>query len=161
MSSSEQHEPPGRTFIEAKAPGESRVSVRGLWKLYGPHPPEITPELAAKGKAELLEDSGTILALKDVNFDVAAGETFVVMGLSGGGKSTLVRTLIRLIEPTWGEILVDGENILDYSEEQLKELRRTKTAMVFQSFGLLPHRNVLDNAAYGLEVQGVDKDRRR
>ena len=146
--------------MEATAPGESRVSVRGLWKLYGPHPPEITPELAAKSKAELLEDSGTVLALKDVSFDVAAGETFVVMGLSGGGKSTLVRTLIRLIEPTWGEILVDGENILDYTQEQLKELRRTKTAMVFQSYGLLPHRNVIDNAAYGLEVQGVDKQAR-
>ncbi len=82
MSDSEQHEPRGRTFTEATAPGESRVSVRGLWKLYGPHPPEITPELAAKSKAELLEDTGTVLALKDVSFDVAAGETFVVMGLT-------------------------------------------------------------------------------
>jgi len=99
-----------------------------------------------------------VVALQDASFDVGKGETFVVMGLSGSGKSTLVRCLIRLIEPTAGEILIDNDDILQYSESELTALRRTKVAMVFQHYGLQPHRNVLDNAAWGLEVQGVNKD---
>ncbi|HIM37108.1 MAG TPA: ATP-binding cassette domain-containing protein, partial [Dehalococcoidia bacterium] len=95
-----------------------------------------------------------------VSFDVSPGETFVVMGLSGSGKSTLVRCLIRLIEATSGDIHVDGENIIDYDSKQLRNFRRSKVAMVFQNFGLLPHKNVLDNAAYGLEVRGVGKKER-
>ncbi|MEX2374559.1 MAG: glycine betaine/L-proline ABC transporter ATP-binding protein, partial [Dehalococcoidia bacterium] len=143
------------------APADIRVSVRGLWKLFGPAvPPALTPDLQVMSKAELREQLGLVLALKEVSFDVSIGETFVVMGLSGSGKSTLVRTLVRLIEPTFGEILVDDEDILQYDHQRLIEFRRTKIAMVFQHFGLLPHRNVLENAAWGLEVQGMPKEER-
>lgn len=139
----------------------SRVSVRGLWKIFGHESKgEIPAELANRSKAALLEEDGVVLALKDVNFDVMAGETFVVMGLSGSGKSTLIRTITRLIEPSYGEILVDGEDVLQYSEAQLVEFRRKKTGMVFQHFGLLPHRTVIENAAWGLEVQNIDRDER-
>ena len=139
-------------------PVDPRVSVRGLWKLFGNRPPtEVTPDIRDKTKAELREDHGLVLALRDVSFDVAPGETFVVMGLSGSGKSTLVRSLIRLIEPTFGEIRVDGEDVLRYDENELIEFRRKKAAMVFQHFGLLPHRTVEENAAWGLEVQGIEK----
>jgi glycine betaine/proline transport system ATP-binding protein len=92
-----------------------------------------------------------------VNFDVERGETFVVMGLSGSGKSTLVRCLIRLIEPTSGQIIIDGEDVLGFDDKDLTGLRRNKTAMVFQHYGLLPHRSVLENASYGLEIRGVDQ----
>ena len=140
---------------------QPRLSVRGLWKLFGSNAPsELSERITNKSKAELREQEGLVLALRDVGFDVQAGETFVVMGLSGSGKSTLVRTLIRLIEPTFGQIRVDGEDILDYNEDQLIQFRRTKTAMVFQHFGLLPHRTVEDNAAWGLEVQGIPKQER-
>lgn len=140
---------------------EPRVSVRGLWKLFGDRiPKEITAEVMEKTKAELREESGIVVGLRDVSFDVLPGETFVVMGLSGSGKSTLVRTLIRLIEPTFGEISVDGEDILRYTDRELINFRRTKAAMVFQHFGLLPHRTVEENAAWGLEVQGIEKEKR-
>jgi glycine betaine/proline transport system ATP-binding protein len=101
-----------------------------------------------------------VIALRDVSFDVGFGETFVVMGLSGSGKSTLVRCLIRLIEPTSGQISINGEDICGYDEEQLIQLRRSKVAMVFQHYGLLPHRKVIDNVAWGLEVRGVPKRQR-
>ncbi len=140
---------------------QPKVSVRGLWKIFGDDvPSELTEEVLAKSKAELREEAGLVIGLRDVNFDVQPGETFVVMGLSGSGKSTLVRTLLRLIEPTFGSIEVDGEDILQYDEEQLIDYRRTKTAMVFQHFGLLPHRTVEENAAWGLEVRGVEKEER-
>lgn len=96
-----------------------------------------------------------MLALQDVSFDVLDGETFVVMGLSGSGKSTLVRCINRLVEPTCGSVFVDQEDVLGYSEADLTEFRRKKTSMVFQQFGLLPHRTALDNAAWGLEIQDV------
>ena len=138
-----------------------RISVRSLWKVFGKNPRAImTPEYANKSKAEIQEETGCVVALQDVNFDVSLGETFVVMGLSGSGKSTLIRCLIRLIEPTTGEIRVDGEDVLRYSGRELTQFRRQKVAMVFQHFGLLPHRKIIDNAAWGLEVQGVDKNTR-
>ena len=139
-----------------------KLSIRGLWKVFGHKATggDVPASIATKSKADMREDDGVVLALKDVNFDVQEGETFVVMGLSGSGKSTLVRTLIRLIEPSYGEILVDGENVLEYSEQELVEFRRRKTAMVFQHFGLLPHRTVLENAAWGLEVQNMPKAER-
>ena len=102
-----------------------------------------------------------MVGVKDVSFDVAPGEVFVVMGLSGSGKSTLVRLLTRLIEPTAGEVVMDGQDIVTASDSELRELRRTHTSMVFQHFGLLPHRQVLDNVAYGLEVRGIGKKERR
>ena len=100
-------------------------------------------------------------AVKEVSFDVKPGEVFVVMGLSGSGKSTLVRLLTRLIEPTAGTITIGGENVTEADENQLREMRRNHVAMVFQHFGLLPHRTVIDNVAFGLEVRGVAKDERR
>lgn len=101
-----------------------------------------------------------MVGLRDISFNVRAGEIFVVMGLSGSGKSTLVRCLIRLIESTKGRISFDGEDILEYSQEELTEFRRNKVAMVFQHYGLLPHRNVIDNVSYGLEIRGMGKDER-
>lgn len=136
---------------------ETRVAVRSLWKVFGENAGVVRePEHVSKSKAEIQEELGCVVALKDVNFDVSTGETFVVMGLSGSGKSTLVRCLIRLIEPTWGEVAIDGEDVLRYGGKQLTQLRRTKTAMVFQHFGLLPNRKIIDNVAWGLEVRGMD-----
>ena len=138
-----------------------KVSVRGLWKIFGSGvPTALTDEVLQKSKAELREESGWVIGLRDVSFDVQHGETFVVMGLSGSGKSTLVRTLLRLIEPSFGAIEVDGDDILKYGEDQLIEYRRTKTAMVFQHFGLLPHRTVEENAAWGLEIRGMEREER-
>ena len=140
---------------------QPKVSIKDLWKIFGDNvPAELTDEVLQRSKAELREESRLVVGLRDVSFDVQPGETFVVMGLSGSGKSTLVRTLLRLIEPTFGAIEVDGEDILQYTDDQLNEYRRTKTAMVFQHFGLLPHRTVEENAAWGLEVRGVDKRER-
>ena len=140
---------------------EDRISVRSLWKVFGKNPQTVmTPEYADKSKAEIQGETGCVVALKDVNFDVSLAETFVVMGLSGSGKSTLIRCLIRLIEPTTGEIRVDDEDVLKYSSRELTQFRRQKVAMVFQHFGLLPHRKIIDNAAWGLEVQGMDKNLR-
>jgi len=137
---------------------DAALSVRDLWKVFGPRPDRIigTPD-ADLPRAELLAKTGCTAAVKDVSFDVAPGEVFVVMGLSGSGKSTLVRCLTRLIEPTAGEVLIDGEDVRQMSEGRLRELRRTHVSMVFQHFGLLPHRKVIDNVAYGLEVRGIGK----
>jgi len=136
-----------------------RVSVRNLWKIFGPDAATILDQEWAREatRRELQERTGHVIAIKDVSFDVYDGEVFVVMGLSGSGKSTLVRCLIRLMEPTQGVIEIDGEDITKYDNRQLIQLRRHKTGMIFQHYGLLPHRNVLDNVAYGMEVQGVDK----
>ncbi|MEI6373832.1 MAG: glycine betaine/L-proline ABC transporter ATP-binding protein [Actinomycetes bacterium] len=143
------------------ASAEAAISVRSLWKVFGPKADSIvgTP-LAGLSRAELLEQTGCVAAVRDVSFDVAPGEVFVVMGLSGSGKSTLVRCLTRLIEPTAGSVFVSGEDILKASPARLRELRRTRFSMVFQHFGLLPHRRVIDNIAYSLEVNGVKKEKR-
>jgi glycine betaine/proline transport system ATP-binding protein len=137
------------------------ISVHGLWKVYGPNAEQIvgSPE-AFLPRAELREKTGCTVAVRDVSFDVSDGEVFVVMGLSGSGKSTLVRCLTRLVEPTAGEIRLEGEDILAASTQRLRELRRTRFSMVFQHFGLLPHRRVIDNVAYGLEINGVSKSAR-
>ena len=135
-----------------------RISVNSLWKVFGPSPERaMTPEYAGVSKADIQAEIGCVVALQDVSFEVGLGEIFVVMGLSGSGKSTLIRCLIRLIEPTAGEIWIDGEDILSYNDKQLTQFRRRKSAMVFQHFGLLPHRSIIDNAAWGLEVQGMSK----
>ncbi|MCC6221905.1 MAG: betaine/proline/choline family ABC transporter ATP-binding protein [Thermoleophilia bacterium] len=130
------------------------VECRDLWKVYGPRPERIVASPDADlGRAKLLETTGCVAAVRGVSFEVQSGEVFVVMGLSGSGKSTLVRCLSRLIEPTAGEVLIDGQDILRLSDERLRELRRSKISMVFQHFGLFPHRRVIDNVAYGLEVR--------
>jgi len=136
-----------------------RISVRNLWKVFGPRGSSILSEewVQHASRREVQERSGHVIGLRDVSFDVHEGEVFVVMGLSGSGKSTLVRCLIRLIEPTQGVIEVDGEDVTGYDDQQLIHLRRGKVGMVFQHYGLMPHRRVLDNVAYGLEVQGIDK----
>ncbi|NYJ00292.1 glycine betaine/proline transport system ATP-binding protein [Nocardioides thalensis] len=138
------------------------LSVDGLWKIFGPRADKIigTPD-ADLPRAELKAKTGCVAGVKDVSFDVAPGEVFVVMGLSGSGKSTLVRCLTRLIEPTAGKVNIDGTDVTSASEAELRELRRSKVSMVFQHFGLLPHRQVIDNVAYGLEVRGIGKKERR
>jgi glycine betaine/proline transport system ATP-binding protein len=141
---------------------EHALTVRGLWKVFGPRADKVvgTPDEALSRK-ELQAKTGCVAAVKDVSFQVHPGEVFVVMGLSGSGKSTLVRLLTRLIEPTAGGITIEGEDILKADEKRLRELRRHHVAMVFQHFGLLPHRQVIDNVAFGLEVRGMSKAERR
>ncbi len=148
---------------EAVAAGakEPLISVGDLWKVFGPNAERIvgSPD-AALPRSELRRKTGCTAAVREVSFEVAPGEVFVVMGLSGSGKSTLVRCLTRLIEPTAGTIVFEGEDIRKADEKRLRELRRHKFSMVFQHFGLLPHRRVIDNVAYGLEVRGVSKAER-
>ena len=115
---------------------------------------------AELSRAELREKTGCVAAVRDVSFEVWPGEVFVVMGLSGSGKSTLVRTLIRLIEPTAGRVEIDGRDVTAASRDELLQLRRHTSSMVFQHFGLLAHRSVIDNVAFGLEVQGKSKAER-
>jgi len=142
--------------------GEPAVSVRGLWKVFGPRARAVpgSSELSALPRAELLERTGCTVAVRDIDLDVTPGEVFVVMGLSGSGKSTLLRCLTRLIEPTAGRVAAAGEDVLTASRSRLRELRRHRFSMVFQHFGLLPHRRVIDNVAYGLEIRGISRARR-
>ncbi|MFF4422431.1 glycine betaine/L-proline ABC transporter ATP-binding protein [Streptomyces sp. NPDC001549] len=138
------------------------ISVRGLWKVFGPKADQVpdSEELCGLTRRELMDRTGCTAAVRDVNFEVSPGEVFVVMGLSGSGKSTLVRCLTRLIEPTAGEVDFEGEDIRGADARRLRELRRRKFSMVFQHFGLLPHRRVVDNVAYGLEIRGMGKAER-
>jgi glycine betaine/proline transport system ATP-binding protein len=131
------------------------IRVRNIWKIYG-----STPE-AALARARRDEAApGHVVAVRDVSIEVGRGETFVVMGLSGSGKSTLLRCVARLIEATAGEVVIDGADILKYDAATMRELRRRKISMVFQNFGLLPHRRVIDNVAYGLEIRGEKRPER-
>jgi len=141
--------------------GRPLIRAEGIWKIFGRDADKVigTPD-ADLTRAELREKTGCVAAVRDVSFEVYPGEVFVVMGLSGSGKSTLVRTLIRLIEPTAGRIELDGRDVTAASHDELLQLRRHTSSMVFQHFGLLAHRTVLDNVAFGLEVQGVSKAQR-
>src|SRR5918998_5271909 len=141
--------------------GEPVVRAEGVWKVFGPHPDKVvgTPD-AELSRAELRKKTGCVVAVRDVSIEVRPGEVFVVMGLSGSGKSTLVRTLIRLIEPTAGSIHITGQDVMGADQPELRELRRHTVSMVFQHFGLLAHRRVIDNVAFGLEIQGVSKAER-
>jgi glycine betaine/proline transport system ATP-binding protein len=141
------------------------LDVRGLWKVFGPSGRGgadgiVGTPLADLSATELKAKTGCVAAVRDVSFQVERNEVFVVMGLSGSGKSTLLRCLTRLIEPTAGEVLFDGDDIRTADRRRLRELRRHRFAMVFQSFGLLPHRRVLDNIAYGLEIRGTGRAER-
>jgi glycine betaine/proline transport system ATP-binding protein len=158
----------GNAPVEAVAPppaaasnGEPVVRAEGVWKVFGPHGDRIigTPD-AELSRAELREKTGCVVAVRDVSIEIKPGEVFVVMGLSGSGKSTLVRTLIRLIEPTAGKIRISGRDVMAADGAELRELRRHTVSMVFQHFGLLAHRRVIDNVAFGLEIQGVEKRER-
>jgi len=142
-----------------KISGEVSIEVRGLWKIFGKKAKEIlNSDLRSATKKSLLETTGCVMAVRDVSFTVKEGEFFVVMGLSGSGKSTLIRMLLRLIDSTSGNIYIHGEDICQYDKRQLMNFRRHTTGMVFQYFGLFPHRSVLDNVAYGLKVQGISKE---
>jgi glycine betaine/proline transport system ATP-binding protein len=148
-------------MTDGNGTGTPTISVRGLWKVFGPAEHKIigTP-LADLPASELRERTGSTIGVRDASFDVRRGEIFVVMGLSGSGKSTLVRCLTRLIEPTAGKVLLDGEDIGRSDAERLRELRRRRFSMVFQHFGLLPHRKVIDNIAFGLEIRGEGRAKR-
>ena len=155
MSETTATEPGAKDF------GEPKIRCRNLWKVFGRNPERILRDLdPALSRKEVQEQTGHVVAVKDVSFEVEQGETFVVMGLSGSGKSTLVRCISRLVEPTSGQIVIDGADVTAMNERQLIDLRRHKMSMVFQHFGLLPHRRVVDNVAYGLEVQGMAKAER-
>lgn len=152
---------PNDGWLVSEITNTPRISVKALWKVFGKNPERALEEQhLSKSRSNIQQEMDLVVALRDVSFDVYPGETFVVMGLSGSGKSTLVRCLIHLIEVTSGEIIVDGEDVTHFNSKELQRFRRSKIAMVFQNFGLLPHKNVLDNAAYGLEVKGVDKQNR-
>lgn len=140
---------------------KKKVVVENLSKIFGDHP-EKALDLVKKGhsKEEILEKTGQAVGVYDVSFEVEEGEVFVLMGLSGSGKSTLLRCINRLIEPTVGKIYIDDEDITSFSEEKLRELRRKKLGMVFQRFALFPHRTVIQNVAFGLEIQGVEERER-
>lgn len=136
----------------------AKLSAQKLWKVFGPRPQSVLrSDWRDKSRAEVQEATGHVIALRDVSFDVAQGEVFVVMGLSGSGKSTLVRCLLRLIEPSEGQVVVDGQDITKYSRRKLMNFRRKKAGMVFQRFALMPHRTVMDNVAWGLEIQGQSR----
>ena len=135
----------------------AKVSIRSLYKIFGPRDGDMMDFVRrGMGKAELLDQHKHVLGLQDINVDMQAGEITVVMGLSGSGKSTLIRHLNRLIEPTAGEVLIDGEDVLKLNENDLRDLRRKKMSMVFQKFALLPHRTVIENAMMPLLVQNID-----
>jgi glycine betaine/proline transport system ATP-binding protein len=140
--------------------GTAQIACRGLWKLYGADPAGFLARHGGRPPHEACRAEGYVAAVRDVGFEVAAGEILVVMGLSGSGKSTLVRCLSRLVEPTAGQVLFAGADLLAVDARGLIELRRHRMGMVFQHFGLLPHRTVLDNVAFPLEVQGLDRQHR-
>ena len=150
-----------RASINGTTPVPPIVSIRGLTKVFGPDTAK-TLELHRSGrsKREIYEETGATLALSDISLDILPGEIFVLMGLSGSGKSTILRCINRLIEPTNGEIRIGGEDIVGMSRDELRETRRRRLGMIFQSFALLPHRTVLDNVAFGLEIQGIPPDER-
>lgn len=139
----------------------AKIRVENLTKVFGSHP-EKALRLLDQGvsKDEILEKTGLAVGIKDVNFEIGEGETFVVMGLSGSGKSTLIRCLNRLIDPTRGKIFVGEEEVTAMGSEALRKFRRSMQAMVFQQFALFPHRTVLENAAFGLEIQEMDRAQR-
>ena len=140
---------------------EPKIICNNIWKVFGTKPEHTLKQIdRSLSRAEVQQQTGHVIAVKDVSFSVEQGETFVVMGLSGSGKSTLVRCLSRLIDPTEGQVLVDGQDITSVSQRELKNLRRYKMSMVFQHFGLFPHRRVIDNVSYGLEVRGEGREQR-
>ncbi|MEI7966071.1 MAG: glycine betaine/L-proline ABC transporter ATP-binding protein [Actinomycetota bacterium] len=144
---------------EASVGTSPAIELRHIWKVFGQGDGNNAIALAQGGvsRADILQQTQQTVAVRDVSFSVARGETFVVMGLSGSGKSTLIRCLARLIEPTSGQVLLGGDDLLAMSNDQLIDVRRGRMSMVFQHFGLFPHRKVIDNIAYGLEVQKINK----
>lgn len=141
----------------------TKVKVKNLTKIFGKKSQQqqaLKMVKEKKSKLEIVEATGATVGVYDVNFEVNEGEIFVIMGLSGSGKSTLIRLINRIIEPTSGDIYIDGQDIAKLDKEELREVRRKKMSMVFQNFGLFPHRTILENTEYGLEIRGVDKEER-
>ena len=140
----------------------SKVEIKHLTKIFGKRPKAALKMVKQnKSKNEIVEKTGSTVGVYDINMSIEEGEIFVIMGLSGSGKSTLIRLLNRLIEPTDGQLFIDGQEITKFNKKQMLDIRRKKMSMVFQNFGLFPHRTLLENTEYGLEVQGVDKAERR
>ena len=141
----------------------SKIEINNVYKIFGRNPKSILPMVKeGASKEEILDKTGHTVGLDNVTLKIEEGEIFVCMGLSGSGKSTLIRHLNRLIDPTDGEIIVEGTNVMSLNKQQLIEFRRHKMSMVFQRFGLFPHRTVIDNVGYGLEMQGVaDAERKK
>ena len=137
---------------------DAKIKIKNLFKIFGNKPDQIMP-LVRQGmsKQELLDEHKHVLGLSDINIEIPEKRIHVIMGLSGSGKSTLIRHINRLIEPTDGQVIVDGDDVMEMSSGQLMQFRRFKASMVFQKFALLPHRTVAQNAAYGLTIQGVDE----
>jgi glycine betaine/proline transport system ATP-binding protein len=136
----------------------NKIHVKNLTKVFGSNPKEGVKRLQqGQTKEQILRETGMTVGVNNASFEVKPGEFFVLMGLSGSGKSTLIRLINRLIEPTDGEVLIDGQDITKMNKNDLMQTRRKKLSMVFQKFALFPHRNVLENVAYGLEIQGVEK----
>ena len=135
---------------------QASISCQNVWKVFGPNPESVINGNTVDNtdKQKVLEETGHVLAVRDISFDVVPSEIFVVMGLSGSGKSTLVRCINRIIEPSAGSIFIDGQDVAQMNPEELRELRRHKLSMVFQNFGLLPHRDVEENVGFGLEIRG-------
>ena len=140
----------------------NKLEVQHLTKIFGKRQKQALEMVKnAKSKTEILQKTGATVGVYDANFAVKAGEIFVIMGLSGSGKSTLIRLLNRLIDPSFGDIYIDGQDIAKMNEEELREVRRHKINMVFQNFGLFPHRTILENTEFGLEVRGIEKEERQ
>ena len=139
----------------------SKIEINNVYKIFGGNPNSVLPQVKEGAtKDEILENTGHTVGLDNVSLKIEEGETFVCMGLSGSGKSTLIRHLNRLIDPTDGEILIEGTNVMNLNKEQLIEFRRHKMSMVFQRFGLFPHKTVIQNVGYGLEMQGKAEEER-
>ena len=139
----------------------SKIEINNVYKIFGNNPNSVLPQVKEGAtKDDILENTGHTVGLDNVSLKIEEGETFVCMGLSGSGKSTLIRHLNRLIDPTDGEILIEGTNVMNLNKEQLIEFRRHKMSMVFQRFGLFPHKTVIQNVGYGLEMQGKDEEER-
>ena len=139
----------------------SKIEVKNIYKIFGTEPQSILPMVQnGATKEEVLEQTGHTVGLDNVSISIEEGETFVCMGLSGSGKSTLIRHINRLIDPTHGEVIVNGTNVINLNENQLIEFRKHQMSMVFQRFGLFPHKTVIQNVAYGLEIQGKEINER-
>ena len=139
----------------------SKIEIKNVYKIFGNNPSEVLPMVKeGANKEEVLEKTGHTVGLDNVSLSIEEGETFVCMGLSGSGKSTLIRHLNRLIDPTDGNIIVDGTNIMELDEQQLIDFRKHELSMVFQRFGLFPHKTVIENIGYGLEIQGKTLEER-
>ena len=137
----------------------AKIEIKNVYKIFGDNPSKVLPMVQEGAtKEQVLEETGHTVGLDNVSINVEEGETFVCMGLSGSGKSTLIRHINRLIDPTSGEVSVEGTNVMELDQKKLIDFRRHKMSMVFQRFGLFPHKTVIQNVGYGLEVQGKDKN---